>query len=146
MPEPARSRLLKASLGLVGHDELAQAAAHGERFSPDTTRRVSQRIADKVRAMLSGGNLYDDDRLTPRLIREGLFAARSNHMHYAAIALLGSPMRSPLAQVLTEEIRQWSVSGSFDLMTGALLASRFQFPDLATTPVLQDVEKIRRNI
>jgi transcriptional regulator with XRE-family HTH domain len=104
MPEPARSRLLRASQGLVGHEELAQAAAHGERFSPDTTRRVSQRIADKVRERLPAGTLYDDDRLTPRLIREGLFAARSNHMHYAAIALLGSPLRSQLAAVLVEEI------------------------------------------
>ena len=49
---------------------------------------MSQRIADKVRERLPAGTLYDDDRLTPRLIREGLFAARSNHMHYAAIALL----------------------------------------------------------
>ncbi|MEI6947801.1 transglutaminase family protein [Paraflavisolibacter sp. H34] len=47
---------------------------------------------------------------------------------------------------LTEEFRQWNVSGSFDLMTGALLASRFQFPELSSTSVLQDVEKIRRNI
>ncbi|MGH3364399.1 MAG: helix-turn-helix domain-containing protein [Nocardioidaceae bacterium] len=104
MPEPARSRMLKAAQGLVGHEELAQAAAHGERFSPDTTRRVSQRIADKVRALLPAGTLYDDDRLTPRLIREALFAARSNHMHYAAIALVGSQLRSGLATVLADEI------------------------------------------
>jgi hypothetical protein len=114
MPDPSRTRLIRASQGLVGHDELAQAATHGERFSPDTTRRVSQRIADKVREQLPASWLYDDDRLTPRLIREGLFAARSNHMHYAAIALLGSPIRGPLADVLAEEIDQ---AGLDDMMS-----------------------------
>src|SRR5688500_13586945 len=47
---------------------------------------------------------------------------------------------------LTEDFRQWNLSGHFDLMVGALLASKFQFPDLMTSPVLQEVEKIRRNI
>ncbi len=104
MPEPARSRLLRASRGLVGHEELAQAAAHGERFSPDTTRRMSQRIADKVKALLPASGLYDEDRMTPRLLREALFSARSNHMHYAAIALVGSPIRSEVAGALADEI------------------------------------------
>ena len=31
-------------------------------------------------------------------------------------------------------------------MLGAMLVSKFQYPDLATTPVLQEIEKIRRNI
>ena len=47
---------------------------------------------------------------------------------------------------LTEDLRQWNVSGHHDLMLGALLASKFQYPDLTTTPVLQEIEKIRRNI
>ncbi len=47
---------------------------------------------------------------------------------------------------LSEDFRQWSVSGHHDLMLGALLASKFQYPDLSTTPVLQEIEKIRRNI
>jgi regulator of sirC expression with transglutaminase-like and TPR domain len=47
---------------------------------------------------------------------------------------------------LAEDIRQWSVSGHHDLMLGALLVSKFQYPDLATTPVLQEIEKVRRNI
>jgi hypothetical protein len=104
MPEPARTRLIQAAQGLVGHEELALAAAHGERFSPDTTRRVSQRISDRVREQLPASSLYDDDRMTPRLIREGLFSARSNQSHFAAIALVGSPLRGALASVLTEEI------------------------------------------
>lgn len=47
---------------------------------------------------------------------------------------------------LCEDFRQWNIAGHHDLMLGALLASKFQYPDLASTPVLQEVEKIRRNI
>ena len=47
---------------------------------------------------------------------------------------------------LTEDFHQWSVSGHHDLMLGALLVSKFQYPELSTTPVLQEIEKIRRNI
>src|SRR6195256_221325 len=47
---------------------------------------------------------------------------------------------------LSEDFRQWSVSGHHDLMLGALLACKFQYPELSTTPVLQEIEKIRRNI
>ncbi len=47
---------------------------------------------------------------------------------------------------LTEDFRQWNVSGHHDLMLGALLVSKFQYPELTTTPVLQEIEKIRRNI
>jgi regulator of sirC expression with transglutaminase-like and TPR domain len=47
---------------------------------------------------------------------------------------------------LTEDFHQWSVSGHHDLMLGALLVSKFQYPDLSTTPVLQEIEKVRRNI
>jgi hypothetical protein len=47
---------------------------------------------------------------------------------------------------LSEDFRQWNVSGHHDLMLGALLVSKFQYPDLTTAPVLQEIEKIRRNI
>src|SRR5688572_18952040 len=47
---------------------------------------------------------------------------------------------------LTEDFRQWNVSGHHDLMLGAMLACKFQFPELSTTPVLQEIEKVRRNI
>jgi regulator of sirC expression with transglutaminase-like and TPR domain len=47
---------------------------------------------------------------------------------------------------LTEDFHQWSVSGHHDLMLGALLVSKFQYPELSTTPVLQEIEKIRRNV
>ncbi|HYV55703.1 MAG TPA: transglutaminase family protein, partial [Chitinophagaceae bacterium] len=41
---------------------------------------------------------------------------------------------------------QWSVSGHHDLMLGALLVCKFLYPELSTTPVLQEIEKVRRNI
>jgi len=47
---------------------------------------------------------------------------------------------------LSEDFRQWSISGHHELMVGALLACKFQYPDLTTLPVLQEVEKLRRYI
>ncbi|MCX6316155.1 MAG: hypothetical protein NTW29_02615 [Bacteroidetes bacterium] len=47
---------------------------------------------------------------------------------------------------LLEDFRQWNLAGHHDLMLGAMLAGKFQFPEVSTTPVLQEVEKIRRNI
>ena len=47
---------------------------------------------------------------------------------------------------LLEDFRQWNVSGHHDLMLGALLVAKFQYPDLSTSPVLVEIEKIRRNI
>lgn len=47
---------------------------------------------------------------------------------------------------LVEDFRQWNLSGHHDLMVGALLAGKFQYPDLTTTNVYREVEKVRRNI
>jgi regulator of sirC expression with transglutaminase-like and TPR domain len=47
---------------------------------------------------------------------------------------------------LAKEFHTWKVSGHHDLMAGALLISKFGFPDLSNTPVYQELEKIRRNI
>lgn len=47
---------------------------------------------------------------------------------------------------LTEDFRLWNISGHHDLMLGALLLSKFQYPDFSTTSVLQEIEKVRRNI
>jgi hypothetical protein len=104
MPGPARGRLLGASRGMAGHEQAAQSAAHGERVPPEVARRVTRRIADTVRDGMPASNLYDDDKMTPRLIREALFSARSGRAHYASLALLGSPVRIPLAAALAGEI------------------------------------------
>ncbi|GAB4091839.1 transglutaminase-like domain-containing protein [Flaviaesturariibacter terrae] len=47
---------------------------------------------------------------------------------------------------LREDFRQWSLAGHHDLMVGALLAAKFQYPDLTTASIVQEVEKLRRNI
>lgn len=47
---------------------------------------------------------------------------------------------------LTEDFRQWSLSGHHDLLVGNLLVSKFQYPELSTSPVLLQIEKLRRNI
>ena len=47
---------------------------------------------------------------------------------------------------LTEDFNHWKSSSYQDLLTASLLVAKFQFPDLITTPVLQEVEKLRRNI
>ena len=47
---------------------------------------------------------------------------------------------------LSEDFRQWSLSGHHDMLVGSLLVAKFQYPDLSTSPVLLEVEKVRRNI
>jgi regulator of sirC expression with transglutaminase-like and TPR domain len=47
---------------------------------------------------------------------------------------------------LTEEMELWSKNVHHDLLTGALLVARFQYPEMVTTQVYQDIEKLRRNI
>lgn len=47
---------------------------------------------------------------------------------------------------LSEEVALWNNNTHQDLLTGALLAARFQFPELHTAQVFQEVEKLRRNI
>jgi regulator of sirC expression with transglutaminase-like and TPR domain len=47
---------------------------------------------------------------------------------------------------LTEDFQHWKNSSYQDLLTASLLVARFQYPDLITTPILQEVEKLRRNI
>lgn len=109
MPEAAQSRLMEAARGVRGHGDLATAAAYGESVLPETAKKVSQEIADRVRAELPSASLYDEDPMTPRIIREALFSVRSEHRHYSSLALLGSPFRKYVAAALTEEIEagQW---------------------------------------
>lgn len=47
---------------------------------------------------------------------------------------------------LTNDLKEWRDSAYNDLLFGALLVAKFQYPELHTTPVLQDIEKIRRNV
>jgi hypothetical protein len=104
MPESAQARLMDAARGLRGHQDLALVAAHGEWVRPDVARRVTQEIADDVRALLPSAALYDEDPMTPRILREALFSARGTHRHVSSLLLLGSPFRSYVAAALAARI------------------------------------------
>jgi regulator of sirC expression with transglutaminase-like and TPR domain len=47
---------------------------------------------------------------------------------------------------LLNDFTEWKNSAYHDLLFGTLLVSKFQYPDLQTTPVLLEIEKIRRNV
>jgi regulator of sirC expression with transglutaminase-like and TPR domain len=47
---------------------------------------------------------------------------------------------------LVNDLTEWRDSAYHDLLFGALLVAKFQYPELQTTPVLQEIEKIRRNV
>jgi len=47
---------------------------------------------------------------------------------------------------LVYDLTEWRNSAYHDLLFGALLVARFQYPDLQTSPVIQEIEKIRRNV
>jgi len=44
------------------------------------------------------------------------------------------------------DISEWHGNEYPDLVEGALLAARYKFPDLHTSPIIQEIEKFRRNI
>lgn len=47
---------------------------------------------------------------------------------------------------LTEDFHQWNVAGHHDLVVGALLVCKFQYPDISFATVRHEIEKVRRNI
>jgi transcriptional regulator with XRE-family HTH domain len=146
MPQAAQNRLMDASRGLRGHQSLATVAAHGEWVRPETAKRVSQLLADRIRAELPSAALYDEDLMTPRIIREALFSARGEHRHLASLLLLGSPFRTYLAAALTEQIdaSTWddpAVSRMLRLLR--YLAGPEQEPTLLRWVVTADDEVIR---
>ena len=44
------------------------------------------------------------------------------------------------------DFTEWNNSAYHDLLLGSLLAARFQYPELHTAQVIQEIEKIRRNV
>jgi regulator of sirC expression with transglutaminase-like and TPR domain len=47
---------------------------------------------------------------------------------------------------LSKDFTDWKNNPYHDLLFGSLLVAKFQYPDLATSPVLQELERIRRNV
>jgi regulator of sirC expression with transglutaminase-like and TPR domain len=46
---------------------------------------------------------------------------------------------------LSRELQQWTENGSVDLMKGALLVARYQYPDLNEDQILNTLEKIKKD-
>ncbi len=49
-------------------------------------------------------------------------------------------------QDLQAALRTWSLSEQQDLLEGAILTARYQFPDLARSQITGEIERIKRNI
>ncbi len=47
---------------------------------------------------------------------------------------------------LINDFTEWDESSYHDLLVGALLVAKYHYPDLQSAPVLQDIEKIRKNV
>lgn len=47
---------------------------------------------------------------------------------------------------LVRDFTDWKENPYHDLLFGSLLVAKFQYPELATAPVLQELERIRRNV
>jgi len=47
---------------------------------------------------------------------------------------------------LTEDFVRWKNLADHDLLSGAMLVSKFHYPEIQATTILQEIEKIRRNI
>jgi regulator of sirC expression with transglutaminase-like and TPR domain len=47
---------------------------------------------------------------------------------------------------LRHDLTDWHRDDALDLLAGALLVARYKYPDLQTMPVVQEIEKFRRNI
>lgn len=47
---------------------------------------------------------------------------------------------------LQKDLTEWSKDTYNDLLFGSLLVAKYQYPDLHTTPIIQDLDKIKRNI
>jgi len=90
---------------------------------------ISQKIVDYGKPIIP--NLEHLWEITPDEATQERIELLIHRLHYRDLA---------------EDLRQWSVSGHHDLMLGALLVSKFHYPELTTTPVLQEIEKVRRNI
>ena len=47
---------------------------------------------------------------------------------------------------LVNDITEWRESDEHELLSGALLVAKYHYPDLQSSLVLQDIEKIRKNV
>lgn len=90
---------------------------------------VSQRIVDFGRGIIP--NLEDLWENTPNEEIQDRIEMLIHKLHY---------------NDLTNDFVSWKENPYHDLLFGSLLVAKFQYPDLITAPVLQELERIRRNV
>jgi len=95
----------------------------------DVFEAVSEKIVDYGKPIIA--NLEHLWETTPEEHTQERIELLIHRLHYRDLA---------------EDFRQWNISGHHDLMLGALLVAKFQYPDISINPVLVEIEKIRRNI
>lgn len=89
---------------------------------------VSERIVSLGRAIIPNlENLWEN---TPNEEVQGRIESLIYKLHF---------------RDLTSDLINWS-NGSGDILQGALLVARYQYPEMLSTTTLQEIEKIRRNI
>ena len=90
---------------------------------------VSERIVHYGRSIIP--NLEDLWENTPNDDVQGRIEMLIHRLHYTD---------------LVNDINEWNDSAYHDLLFGALLVAKFQYPEMHTTPVLQEIEKIRSTV
>jgi hypothetical protein len=89
---------------------------------------VSERIVSLGRAIIPNlENLWEN---TPNEEIQGRIESLIHKLHF---------------RDLTIDFTSW-LNGPGDLLQGALLIAKYQYPEMLSTPTLQEIEKIRRNI
>lgn len=90
---------------------------------------ISQRIIDYGKPIIP--NLEDLWENTPDSMAQERIEILIHKLYYGDLA---------------NDMREWGTAGHQDLLLGALLVSKFLYPDIASSGTLRETEKIKRNI
>jgi Uncharacterized conserved protein len=99
----------------------------------DPDEEVYQSVSEKIAEYGNGiiPNLEDLWENTPSLDVQQRIEFLIHQLHYSDI---------------TAQFGDWSRRAHHDLLTGALLTARYQYPELVAAPILQEIEKIKRTV
>jgi hypothetical protein len=99
LPEGLRSTFTNAATK-AGRRKLGYVVEHGEELVASKARTMSHEIAESARIRVPQTADYDEDKMLPRLIREGLFHRDSERRHLAALLVSASPFGDAVADEL----------------------------------------------
>ncbi len=103
------------------------------RLIDDPDQEVFDTVADKI--------LHYGSEIIPNL--ESLWEETPDEAVQERLELL---IHRAHFQNLQADFKQWSQSPARDLLTGAILAARYQYPGLSASVILNEIKKIERNI